>query len=42
MPPQHRILVPEHQQLSILGQVPADHHDGEAQYPANQQVDDLE
>jgi hypothetical protein len=28
---QHCILVPEHQQLSILGQVFAEHQDGEAQ-----------
>ena len=39
---QHRVLVPEHQQLSILRLVPAEHQDSEAEYPANQQVDDLE
>jgi hypothetical protein len=25
VPAQHRVLVPEHQQLSILSQVPAEH-----------------
>jgi PAS domain-containing protein len=39
---QHRVLVPEHEQLSILGQIPAEHEGSEAEYPANQQVDDLE
>jgi len=34
---QRRLLVPEHQQLSILGQVPAEHQDGAAEYPANKQ-----
>ncbi len=43
LPPQHRVLVPECQQLSILGQVPAEsNQDSTAEYPANQQVDDLE
>ena len=43
LPPQHRILAPERQQLSILGQVPAEsNQDSKAEYPANQQVDDLE
>ena len=32
---QHRVLVPEHQQLSILRQVPAEYQDGDAEYPAN-------
>ena len=32
---QHRVLVPEHEQLSILRQVPAEHEDSEAEYPAN-------
>jgi len=39
---QHRILVPEHQQLSFLRPVPAEHQDSQAEYLANQQVDDLE
>ena len=39
---QHRVLVPEHQQLSFLRPVPAEHQDSQAEYPANQQVDDLE
>jgi hypothetical protein len=39
---QHRVLVPEHQQLGILSQVLAEYQDGDAEYPANQQVDDLE
>ncbi len=42
MPAQHRVLVPHHQQLSILRQVPAEYQDSKAEYPANQQVDDLE
>jgi transposase len=32
----------EHQQLSILRQVTAEHQDGQAEYPARKQVDDLE
>jgi hypothetical protein len=39
---QRRGFVPEHQQFSILRQVPAEHQDSEADYPANAQVDDLE
>ena len=39
---QHRVLMPEYQQLSILHRVPADCQDSQAEYPANQQVDDLE
>jgi hypothetical protein len=39
---QHRVLVAEHQQLSIARPVAAEHQDGQAEYPANQQVDDLE
>jgi hypothetical protein len=42
VPAQHRVLVPQHQQLSILRQVPADRQDSQAEYPANQQVEDLE
>jgi hypothetical protein len=34
--------MPEHQQLSILRQVAAEHHDGQAEYPVREQVDDLE
>jgi len=37
---QHRVLVPEYQQLSILRHVPAERQDSEAEYPANQHVDD--
>ena len=40
--PQHRVLVPEHQQFSILRQVAAEHQDGQAECPACEQVDDLE
>ena len=29
---QYRVLVPEHQQLSILRQVAAEHQDGQAEY----------
>jgi hypothetical protein len=39
---QHRVLVPEHQQLDILRPVAAEHQDSHAEYPARQQVDDLE
>jgi hypothetical protein len=43
VPPQYRILMPEHhQQLSILRQATAEHQDGQAEYPAREQVDDLE
>jgi hypothetical protein len=42
VPAQHRVLVPEHQQLSILSQVPAEYQDGEGGYTADYQVDDLE
>jgi len=42
VPPQHHVLVPERQQLGIFGPVPAEHQDGEAEYPANHQVDDRE
>ena len=42
VPAQYRVLVPEHQQLSILRQVAAEHQDGQAEYPARKQVDDLE
>ena len=38
---QHRVLVPQHQQLSIFRQA-ADRQDSQAKYPASQQVDDLE
>jgi hypothetical protein len=42
VPAQHRVLVPEHQQLSILRQVTAEHQEGQPEYPAREQVDDLE
>ena len=42
VPPQDRVLVPEHQQLSLLRQVAAEHQDGQAEHPAREQVDDLE
>ena len=32
---EHRVLVAEYQQLSILRQVPAGYQDSEAEYPAN-------
>src|SRR6266702_3716820 len=41
-PARHRVLVPEHEQLSILRPVPAEYQDSQAEYPANKQVDDLE
>jgi hypothetical protein len=34
--------MPEHQQLSILCHVTAEHQDGQAEHPARKQVDDLE
>jgi hypothetical protein len=42
VPAQHRLLVAQNQQLSILGPAAAEHQDGQAEYPARQQVDDLE
>jgi hypothetical protein len=42
VPAQHRVLVPEHQQFSILRQVAAEHQDGQAEYPVYEQVDDFE
>jgi len=41
VPAQHRVLVPEHEQLGILGPVTAEYQDGQAEYPARQQIDDL-
>ena len=42
MAAQHRLLVPEHEQLSIPRQVPAEPGASETEYPARWQVDDLE
>jgi hypothetical protein len=42
VPPQYRVLMPEHEQLSILRQVAAERQDGQAEHPAREQVDDLE
>jgi hypothetical protein len=42
VPPQDRVLMPEHQQLSILRQVTAEHQDGQVEHPAGKQVHDLE
>jgi hypothetical protein len=42
VPAQHRVLVPEHQQLRILRPVAAEDQDGQAEYPARQQVHDVE
>src|SRR5262249_38926732 len=42
MPAQDGVLVPERQQFSVLVQIPAGEQDREAEYPANQQVDDRE
>ena len=39
---QHRVLVPEHQQLSILRPVATAQQDDQAEYPARQHVDDLQ
>ena len=32
---QHRVLVPEHEQLSVLRQIPAKHEDSKAECPAD-------
>jgi hypothetical protein len=42
VPAQDRVLVPEYQQFSIFRQVAAEYQDGQAEYPAHEQVDDLE
>jgi hypothetical protein len=42
MPPQYRVLMPEHQQFSILRQVTAERQHGQAEHPVRKQVDDLE
>ena len=42
MPTRHRVLVPEHEQLGIFRPVTAEHQDGQAEYLARQQVDDLQ
>jgi hypothetical protein len=42
VPPQYRVLMPEHQQFSILRRVTAERQDGQAEHPAREQVDDLE
>ena len=42
VPPQYRVLMPEHQQLSILRQATAEHQHGQAEHPPREQVDDLE
>jgi hypothetical protein len=42
MAAEHRVLVPEHQQLSSLCPVAAEHQRSRTQDPARQQVDDLE
>jgi hypothetical protein len=39
---EHRVLVPEHQQLSSLRPVAAEHQDSYAEYRARQQAGDLE
>jgi hypothetical protein len=42
MPLRHRVFMPQHQQLSILRQVTAEHQGGQAEDPARERVDDLE
>lgn len=42
VPAQHRVLMPEHEQLGILSPVTAEHQDSQAEYPARQLIDDLE
>jgi len=41
-PAQHRVLMPEHQQLGVLRLVPAEHQRNQAEQPAHQQVSDLQ
>jgi hypothetical protein len=40
--PQDRVLMPGHQQFSILRQATAEHRDGHVEHPAGKRVDDLE
>jgi hypothetical protein len=42
VPPQYRVFMPEHQQLSILRQVTAERQDGQAEHPARKHVEALE
>jgi hypothetical protein len=42
VPAQHHILVPEHQKLGVLRLITAEHQDSQTEYPAHQQVCDLE
>ncbi|HUY52751.1 MAG TPA: hypothetical protein VMV92_44800 [Streptosporangiaceae bacterium] len=42
LPAQHRVLVPEHQQLRILRPVATAQQDDQAAYPARQHIGDLE
>ena len=42
VPPQYRVLMPEHQHLSILRQVTAERQDDQAEHPARKHVDALE
>jgi hypothetical protein len=39
---QHRVLVPEYQQFSSLRLITAEQQDNYAEYPARQQIHDLE
>ena len=41
-PPGCGVLVPEHEQFGVFRAVAAKHQDGQAEYPARQQVDDLD
>jgi hypothetical protein len=42
IPAQDRVLVPEHEQLSVLRLVPAEHQGSRAKSPAHEQTGDLE
>ena len=42
VPPQDSVLMPENEQLGILRQATVEHQDGQAEYPAREQLDDLE
>jgi hypothetical protein len=42
VPAWHCVFVPEHQQVGFLRPVSSEYQDSQAEYPACQQVDDLE
>ena len=42
LPPQYSVLMPQHQQLSILGHITTEHQDHQAEHPARKHIDDLD